>query len=485
MVLHILRSKKFARKILLLLLVIIIPAFVLWGAGSVTNRPKPVGKIGTESISYEEFTESRQGMKVQVLFTYYGDFNTMTQIMKNRPMLNLMAWERLILLTSAKDAKMSIPDKEVLSFIAQHPLFQRTGKFDKEVYQYILTNTLSVTPRQFEELVRENMEIQALRQQLIGNLTISEKELKEHYKKLNDKVRFSYFLIGGGRFVKDVTVTDADAKKYYDSNKTKFVTPSKVEVEYIEFTYENVGEKSAVIRQIEKLYPNLTASPENMEALAKTAELNYGKTGTFTRDDVISGIPFFRSFHNTAFLLEEGEISAPVFSAPDKGSAYIMRKIQTVPSEQLEFSAVKDSIVSFLKERKSLDLAKEQAEATYWELVRGSLTLDQAAAKENAEIKSSGLIDSGGYLEGVGPARDTVMQALVVGQGKFTLPVIAKTGVILTRVDIVEPADEKGFEDNKEIFRENLIMRKQMETMEKWFKDKEPNVKIYRPIEEL
>ena len=350
MVLHILRSKKFARKILLLLLVIIIPAFVLWGAGSVTNRPKPVGKIGTESISYEEFTESRQGMKVQVLFTYYGDFNTMTQIMKNRPMLNLMAWERLILLTSAKDAKMSIPDKEVLSFIAQHPLFQRTGKFDKEVYQYILTNTLSVTPRQFEELVRENMEIQALRQQLIGNLTISEKELKEHYKKLNDKVRFSYFLIGGGRFVKDVTVTDADAKKYYDENQKYFEQSEQVKASHILIKVEPTAEdseKTTAREKIQEIKQKLEAGGDFAELAKKSSEgpsgPNGGDLGYFGRGQMVP------SFEETAFALEVGHVSEPVET---QFGYHLIKVFDKKSGSTTPFEEVKERIEQFLKGQK-------------------------------------------------------------------------------------------------------------------------------------
>jgi len=54
MVLSILRSRKFSKRILTALLILIIPAFLLWGVGSLKNRPGKIGKIDGKLIYSDE-----------------------------------------------------------------------------------------------------------------------------------------------------------------------------------------------------------------------------------------------------------------------------------------------------------------------------------------------------------------------------------------------------------------------------------------------
>ncbi len=174
MVMNILRSKKVTRNVLLALLVLIIPAFVLWGVGGLSKKPPMVGQIGNRKIFPDAFAKSRKGIRIQILFTYYQNYETLKKILQNRALVNHMAWERLVFLTASRDQRIKITDKDILFFISNHPLFQRKGAFDKEAYNYILRNNLSVEPREFEELVRENLQIRQFRQDLVNVIDVSE-----------------------------------------------------------------------------------------------------------------------------------------------------------------------------------------------------------------------------------------------------------------------------------------------------------------------
>ena len=74
MVLGIMRSRKFSKRVLMGLLIIIIPAFVFWGVGSLSDRPKPAGKIYGRAVSAENFFSSRQGVQTQILLNYFTDY---------------------------------------------------------------------------------------------------------------------------------------------------------------------------------------------------------------------------------------------------------------------------------------------------------------------------------------------------------------------------------------------------------------------------
>ena len=117
--LHIFRNKKFQRRTLLCILILIIPAFVLWGAGNLFQKPVIIGTIGGEKISPDEFMKSLSGMKAELLLSYFNDYQTFSTIMKDRPLLNRMAWDRLIFLHYLSGYKKNVSDSDVLLFISR------------------------------------------------------------------------------------------------------------------------------------------------------------------------------------------------------------------------------------------------------------------------------------------------------------------------------------------------------------------------------
>ena len=485
MVLKILRSRKIAKRVLIGLLILIIPAFILWGAGNITKGPELIGLIGKQKIYPADFAKSSQGIKIQILFTYYGDLNALNQILKNRPLINFMAWERLVLLDEARNRKIPVTNNDVLSFISGHPLFRRNGVFDKNIYNYILRNNLSIGPRQFEELIRENLQVRSLRQDLLKDVNVSEEDVLEYYKRDNDQVELSYIIIDKGSFTGKAAVSAEEVKKFYDANKDKFFEPARVEVEYVEFPYKNSSEKNSVTRQIEKIHPELSEFPTRFAQTAEKYGLRHGKTGLFSRKDVIPGVTFFKGFYNAAFAMKKGEISPPVFSSPEKGTAYVLRKIKdTLPRHQ-EFEEVRPNIVKGLTERKSLLLAKEKADGFYDRMTKTGVTLEEAANELDQKIQKTEPVTFNGYIENIGQAGEIVIRARETGRGGITHPIIIEKGALLARVDNILPADEAGFEEKKELLRKNLLMQKQMNTLEKWFRENTTKVQLKKRLEEL
>jgi peptidyl-prolyl cis-trans isomerase D len=485
MVLQTLRSKKFAKRVLIVLLILIIPAFVLWGAGNIMTRPGPVGKISGRKVSVEDFMESRQAVKTQILFAYYNDMDTLNKILQNRSLVNFMAWERLMLLDSLGRKDFKVTNDDVIYFITHHPLFQRNGVFDRNIYGYVLRNNLSTEPRQFEEFVRQNLRVRAFRHYLTKDVSVSDEELREAYRKSHDKVNISYFLIDKSTFSGEVAVTDEEARSFYAKNKDIFFEPEKVDVEYIEFPYASSDEKESVLRKIEKMYPELVRESSRFGEIAGSYGLRHGDTGPFSRDNVVPGITFFSGFQDAAFSLKEGEISSPVFSSPDKGVAYILRKTRIIPRKPLTFEEARKEITTTLKDEKCLELANRAAIGLFDEISTGGITFKEAAERARAEIRATGDIDINGYIENVGPSGEIVLLALDAGTGRVMPPVPTKKGAFLGRVERILHADEKVFESQKEEFRDDILSRKQMAVMDKWFKENRGKTKLYKPLEEF
>lgn len=479
MVLNMLRSRSFAKKIMLTLLILIIPAFVLWGIGGVGKKPGLVGRIGNKKIYADDLAKSREGMRIQLLFSNYGNFETIEQILKNRTLLNLMAWERLIFLNIAKDEKIALPlTREVISFIARQVLFQKNGVFDKPAYYYLLRTSLHMEAREFEELIRENMLVKKLQTDILRDIRVSDEEILEYYKKTHDKAELAYIIIDKEAFLGGTEISDKDAEIYYEENKENFFDPPKIKIEYMDLPYETASQKDTVTQTIDELYSRLKLSPDKLEETAKKEGFHYAKTKVFSREETAPGIVFFEEFYDAAFALEKGNLSLPLFSSPEKGNAYLIRKIEDIPSQPKNFEDAKTSIIKTLKEEKGLVKTKEKADELYSRIVSSETTLEKIAAEIGQEIQTTEAIAIDGYIENAGPAQRLIEEALKSEEGKILSPFTSKKGTILAQLNKIIPADTSEFDKNKEHFRNQLLSTKQADTIGKWLNKNSHRIKL-------
>ncbi|MFH1411466.1 MAG: SurA N-terminal domain-containing protein [Candidatus Omnitrophota bacterium] len=473
MVLSILRSKKVTRRVLISILILIIPAFVLWGAGNITSGPAVVGKIGGRKVTTEDLSKSISGLRAQLLFSYYGDLEALKRIVDNRPLVNNMAWERLVLLDGAKRDKIKISDRDIALFISSHPLFRRNGVFDKAVYSYILRNNLSMEPNVFEAFMKENLMVASLRQRILVNITVADEELAESYSKNNDKVTLSYFLVDRSLFQDTLTSEENAAEEYYRTHESAFYAPYEINIGYVEFPYDGSAERRAVEEKISALYQSLSETKNDLETSAKENDLIYKTTGLFTENNIVGDITFFKAFRQAAFaLIDVGNVSKPVFpDGGEKGTAYILRKIDEVPSSLRPFAQVKSEIETLLTKERSLALAEEKAAEISAAFAANTITFEDAAAQLDKAVEKAENISAGSYISNIGPARELVMLSRASSSGKILAPLKVKNGYIIARVDSITPADKASFEKDKEALRANLLSRKQVDAMEAWFQE--------------
>ncbi|MFQ5952797.1 MAG: peptidylprolyl isomerase [Candidatus Omnitrophota bacterium] len=486
MVMNILRSRKFAKRVLLVLLILIIPAFVLWGVGSITRKAPLVGQIGRQKVRLGDLAKSAQGVKAQLLLSYYNDSNTLNRLLQNRPLINHIAWERLIFYNAAREKRIKVSNNSVMAFISRHPLFQRNGVFDVQVYNYILRNVMSMEPPQFEKLIKENLQITQFRQSLLRDTSVSDEELLEFYKITNDKIELSYILIDRNLFADKVNVLPEEVEIYYEENKDKLLSPAKVDVEYIEIPYENTSQRDSAIEKLEKIYPELRKAGQKFKETAQKHGLSYERTGVFSREELVPGIKESGQIHDAAFSLKKGETSSPILSGPEKGSIYVLRKIEHIDSAPLKFEEVKEKIREALLTAKSLQLAAEKGNQLYEKMTEEGMTLEEAGKISGQVVETAQGIGSNDYIENVGPAGTIVTQALKTGEGKAVPPLtFMEKGVLLVRVDKIIPADEKDFEEKKDELYQKLLSGKQIRAMDRWFQENAHKIKLKRSLNEL
>jgi len=327
------RKKFVSRLILWGLLILILPAFVMWGSASMSRSkdkgPNHVGTINNKKVSFEQLYAALSGVRTQVILNCFNQPEVLDALLSNRPMLAKLAWDRLLLLEEAKKIRIKASDKEVVKAIRNHPLFIRNGVFDERFYAYMLHNNIGMEPRAFEEIVRDNLIVQKLSSYLTKNVGITDDDLFSGYKKEFGKIKIAYVLLETKDYYDEVKVDENAVKEFYEKHKNELMLKSNLKGALPEraATYEEskdtIGKylKEAEARKIlkpksDEYYNNILermqTKNETFEQAATQLKLTVKNTDFFSKTDKLDDIGDIPVIVNTGLDLKTFEASKPV-----------------------------------------------------------------------------------------------------------------------------------------------------------------------------
>ena len=154
------------RLILIVLLVLIVPPFALFGIDSYfTGRDvsQAVARVGDHAISQEEFSKGLrdQQMALQRMTEGKADPAMLDTPELRQATLEILIQRRL-LLQRALGSGVVVTDHQLKSMIAEQPLFRdESGKFSFARYEQYLRNE-GMTPVQFETRLRQDLMLQQM-----------------------------------------------------------------------------------------------------------------------------------------------------------------------------------------------------------------------------------------------------------------------------------------------------------------------------------
>ncbi len=146
-------------------------------------------------------------------------------------------------------------------------------------------------------------------------------------------------------------ITEADAKKFYDTNTEEFKNPETVKASHILFTV-NKDDSEEVVKQKEAAAKKAEARAKKGEDFSKLAkELSEepgakesgGDLGFFAKDRMVP------EFANAAFSQKPGEISDPVKT---QFGWHVIKVTEKKSAGTVPFEEVKDQITAYLKSAK-------------------------------------------------------------------------------------------------------------------------------------
>jgi peptidyl-prolyl cis-trans isomerase D len=354
------------------ILILILPAFVLWGTGNLgrgdKKGPTYAGIIDGKKVSFDQFGRSLVGIRCQMILNFFNQPRMLDDILRNKALLGRLAWDKLIMEREARKAGIKVSNDEVVKFITTHPIFARNGRFDDKIYEYVLQR-VPIDARSFEEIVRDIVAVRKLNDSIVKNVAVTEEDALEIYKKEKERFRLSYVLFNADSFVEKTSVDNAGIKSYYEANKSAFTIPAKTADNgtvseggpaKLEDVKDNIGSflrlnearklalKSAK-EEYEKIKELTIKNKMNFETAAKTLKMNLSHTPFFSRNDYLDGIGEAIPLIEIAVKLKPGEISPPVET---RKGAVIFEVADVSQSDAGNFDMEKDNYLNKARDLK-------------------------------------------------------------------------------------------------------------------------------------
>ena len=402
--LEVIRERAQGLIVKIILALITIP-FALWGVDSYirhSDKAEIVAKVDGQNITKQEFDRVLKEQQEQMRSMMGAKFDP---TMLDRPEVRQSILDGLVqqhlLAIEAQHAGFNMPDSLLAAIISDIPEFQQDGKFSQSRYEAMVREQ-NMTPAVFENRLRQNLEIQQLREglfhgvampraaedtvvrlaeqqreisqamltpeQFMIQMKVNPADVRAYYEKhkeefrIPEQVRLDYVVLSVDDLSQQMVVSDEEVKKYYDEHSSQYQEPEQRKASHILIGVgagASTAEKAAARAKAEQILKEVKQNPAKFEGIAKRYSQDPGSAakggdlGFFARGVMV------KPFEDTVFSMKGGDISSLVQS--DFGF-HIIKLTAIRHGGNLGFGEVKAEIALELKKQKAAKKFAELAE---------------------------------------------------------------------------------------------------------------------------
>lgn len=263
---------KHKRLLQILLIIIIVPPFALWGIDSYTRSGSAgldVANVAGQKITEQEFSNALKQQQQRLRAALGGNLDPAmfdTPAMR-KEILDGMISQRL-LTDQAVRAKLAVGDDQLREVIASIPSFQQDGKFSRTLYDAAL-RAEGYSPAAFENSLRRDLMTQQFISAL-GEAGIASKAVAAGLANFRVQQReVAEGMIPASRFAAEVKPDEAAIKSFYEANAKQFQVPEKVRFEYVVLNIDSLPADPASADEVRSFYDQNKArwgEPEQRQA---------------------------------------------------------------------------------------------------------------------------------------------------------------------------------------------------------------------------
>ena len=445
---------KHVKKVLWFLTIVIILSFGLWRASLISNQKKGATIIlNNKKISSTQFEYYFKMAQVYLLINAQEEKKVSHYDIEN------LGLDFMVLLWKAGKERIKVSDQEVIEYIKNHQFMQAffpRGKFDENIYanflQFISSRyNLSLSPRGFEEYIRDFIKIDKLFEKHI-EVSVSEEETLELYKKDNQQAKIEYIFIPYNKFRVEIGITPKEIEDFYAENKDLFEVPAKAKISYV-LIDENSQLSPEQMKEVVKA--------KTLEELNQKFSLKINETEFIGLDDPIADIGWQPQINKIAFSLEKGKLSPPLET--EKGIIIIKKE-----DYKEAYVPVLEEIKQKVKEKLIETQARNEAERFSKDLMtqiqdENITDLKSFASQKRLEFKETSYFKYYDYIEGLGLDKTISEAVFSLQKGQiYQKPFFREKGAYIIKLKDLTEVDKKDYNERKDTYTKLIIQNKKI-----------------------
>ncbi len=472
---------------------LVIATFALWGIHSyLTSSGNQLdvvatvnGKQITQMMLNTAYERLRQQQQMQLGADFVLDQKTETQLKKQA--LTQLIMVQVLSQTAFKEG-YRVTMGEVEGALLAIPAFQVNGRFSRERFNEILSNTL-YTQQTFLADLQTSMLISQVRGGFIASAFALPQEIDTAIQLINQKRDVGYLMIPAARFNKTVQIKQADALAYYNQHQDLFTTPEQVSVDYLELSVPQlVSAMHFTDDQLREFYQNNLSnytSPQRWKIAHILVQVSHDATvqqvaaAKAKIDDIAGQLKAGESFNklakkysddkltankggaldwfNTGMidpviekavsnLQQPGDVTAPVKT---KYGFEIIKLVDSQKPEAKSFEDVRSQVTKALAQQKAEQAFADESDKLSNLTYANPGSLDVAAKTLGLQVKTSNLFAKTGGKDEITANAKVITAAfsadVLQGNNSDAIELNPDTVVVL-RVKQHVPAKLKAFE---------------------------------------
>lgn len=459
-----------------------------------------VGKLYDRDISQPEFQRNARLLR---LASQLGMRDLAQQLTLGTQTENdayeKFAWNLMVLRHEAEKLGIAPTTAEIAAEVKSLPAFKGENGFDLAAYSQFadhVLGSLGFSEAQIEELAADQIRLGRVQKILSTGVNIQEAQMRQDFEQAYAKMEVSVVRFHPDDFAKDLTVSDDEISKYYETNKEQLKSEEKRKVRFVQFGLNEEQKKLTGKERIDVLQKLADKANDFTEALqAKGADFDQAaakfqlapkETGEFTLatpDPLLAGTP---SLAQSAFSLTKDSPNSDAIQTPDGFT--VEHLLSVAPSHPLTLEEARPKIVEALKAQGVRQIAavkaNEFAQKLREDLKSGKSIAETAteAGLKAEKVPPFALVDTPpGATDAVepGPKKDEApdmqsikMTASKLEPGNVSEYVNTADGGLIVMLEKRETLGPEAFEKSRIFLEERALTNKGQIVFYEWLRER-------------
>lgn len=330
---------------------------------------------------------------------------------------------------------------------------------------------------EFETAVKKELLQQKFQELVTDGITASDEEVRQEYRRSNEKVKIDYVFIKPDDLQSKVEVSDSELAAYFEKNKSRYLVPERRTINYAVLDFTQLRQRAQVSEDEEKAFYQDHIDRYKVEDRAHIAHILFktvGKTDSEVAEikkkaeDVLNKAKHGAKFSDLAKQYSEDttkdkggdldwivrgqtvpEFEAAAFSLP-KGSIsdlvktqygfHIIQVIDRQTARTQTLDEVKPTILAQLQQDKAEQLGETLSAQIAEEIRRSGRTpIEELAKKFNLTTGESKLVEANQPLPELGSSPALFDSIFRLRVGDLSAPIRTDKGFVVVSVKEIQP----------------------------------------------